>query len=84
MNYDKKAMLPTISGAINELFHHPATPFWTGRVMDILFDGVNIDCSSEDFNAVAVCSQFETGDVKAVRPAGDKTFAFSLFQGVSV
>lgn len=83
MNYDKKAMLPTIAGAINHLFRQPTTPFWTGRVMDILFDGVPIDCSSEDFSAVAVCSQFQTGEVKAVRQVDDNTYAFSLFAGVS-
>lgn len=82
MNYDKKPMLPTIAGAVNALFNSPTTPFWTGRVMDILFDGVLLDCSSEDFSAVAVCSQFETGEMKAVRKVDDKTFAFSLFAGV--
>lgn len=84
VNVDKKPMLPAIAGAINELFHNPADPFWTGRVMDILYDGVTIDCSSEDFNAVAVCSQFSTGEMKAVRQIDDKTYAFSLFAGVSV
>lgn len=83
VNVDKKPMLPTIAGAINELFHHPADAFWTGRVMDILYDGVPIDCTSEEFNAVAICSQFATGEMKAVRPTGEKTYAFSLFAGVS-
>lgn len=83
VNVDKKPMLPAIAGAINELFHNPADPFWTGRVMDILYDGIPIDCSSEDFNAVAVCSQFATGEMKAVRQTGEKSYAFSLFAGVS-
>lgn len=84
VNVDKQAMLPAIAGAVNELFHHPADAFWTGRVMDILFDGILIDCSSEDFNAVAVCSQFATGEMKAVRQVDEKTYAFSLFGGVSI
>lgn len=40
-NEDK---LHAVASAIKHLFHDPETPFWTGRVMDLLFDGIDIDC----------------------------------------
>lgn len=83
VNVDKKPMLPVINSAINEMFHKPTHPFWTGRVMDLLYDGIPIDCSSEEFSAKAICSVFESGDVKAVRQIDDTTFKFSFFAGVN-
>lgn len=82
INVDKKPMLPLIAKAIDLLFHEPKDMFWTGRVMDVLYDGISIDCSSNDFAASAACSVFKSGDVKAVRPIDDDHFAFSLFAGV--
>lgn len=84
VNVDKQPMLPVIKAAVNEIFHHPTHPFWTGRVMDLLYDGIKIDCSSEDFNAKAICSVFESGDIKAVRQIDENTFKFSFFAGVNI
>lgn len=84
VNVDKKPMLPLVNGAINGIFHHPKHPFWTGRVMDYLFDGIEIDCTSEDFEAKATCSIFETGEVKAVQPLRENFYKFSLFGAVSI
>lgn len=50
----------------------------------VLFDGIPIDCSSQDFQAQAACSVFQSGDVKAIRPLNDTHFSFSLFQGVRI
>lgn len=83
VNVDKQPMLPIIVKAIDQLFHEPKDMFWTGRVMDVLFDGIPIDCSSDDFAASAACSVFKSGDVKAVRQIDDDHFKFSLFAGVS-
>lgn len=83
VNVDKKPMLPMIATAIDLLFNKPKDMFWTGRVMDLLFDGIPIECTSEDFTAKAVCGVFESGDVKAVQPLNDTHFSFSLFQSVS-
>lgn len=86
VNVDRAPMLPLVSNAINILFHDPTSAFWTGKVMDILFNGIDIDCTSTDFNAKAICSVFEGGDIKAVRPKedADDIFQFSLFGNVSL
>lgn len=76
-------MLPIIVKAVDEMFHQPKNIFWTGRAMDMLFDGVPIDCSSDEFEAKAACSIFEAGEVAAIKPHNDTHFSFSLFAGVS-
>lgn len=52
--------------------------------MDLMWDGIDVDCTSEDFNSKAACSVFDTGDVKAVWPKGEEEdmFLFALFGGV--
>lgn len=84
LNIDKKPMLPGIYAAINEMFHNPPDPFFTGRVMDILYDGVPIDCTSEDMGAKAMCTSFSTGAQQAIRQIDSEHYAFSLFGGVGV
>lgn len=69
--------------AINQMFHNPKDMFWTGRVMDILFDGIPVDCSSEEFQSKAVCGVFESGEVAAVQKHNDTHFKFSLLASVS-
>lgn len=83
LNVDKKPMLPGIFAAINEMFHNPPDPFFTGRVMDIMYDGVPIDCTSEDMSVTAICTSFSTGAQQAIRRIDDKHYAFSLFGGVN-
>lgn len=81
INVDKKPMLPAFDGAIKNLFNNPADAFYTGRVMDILFDGVGVDCSADDQTTKAVCLTFDGN--KAVRKVDEIHYAFSLFGGVS-
>lgn len=67
-----------LQSAIDILLSSPQHVFYTGRVMDILYDGIPVDCSSDKFHAKAVCSAFEGGEVKAVRRVNDTHYAFSL------
>lgn len=83
MNVDRAPMLPLISKAIDLIFHEPKNIFWTGKVMDILFNGIPIDCTSSDFNSKATCSVFESGEIKAIEPGEEPDwFKFSLFGAV--
>lgn len=76
-------MLPLVAKAIQELFHQPKDVFFHGKVMDLLFNGVEVDCTSTDFNAKATCSAFEGGDITTVVPSDkEDIYLFSLFGGV--
>lgn len=67
-----------VTTAINIMFNSPKHMFYTGRAMDLLFDGIPIDCSSSAFQVQAVCSAFEVGETRAARPINATHYAFSL------
>lgn len=83
ISVDRPELLPFISNVIRDLFGAPSDAFWTGRVMDLLFDGIPIDCSSEGFEAAAACGEFSSGEHKAIQPQNETFYKFSLFGGVS-
>lgn len=65
--------MKTMSRVINAIFKEPTHPFWTGRVMDLLFDGIDIDCTTKDFMASTTCdilldevSMVDTGPIKGI------------------
>lgn len=84
VNIDKKPMLDLVGQSIKQIFKDPKTPFWTGRVMDLLYDGIEIDCSSTEFAAQATCSVLGSGDVKSIKIVNEELFKLSMMGGVSV
>lgn len=84
MNVDRAPMLGMIAKAVDLIFDKPQNIFWTGKAMDIMFNGIRLDCTSDDFNAKAVCSVFESGEVQTVWPDAELPghYRFSLFGGV--
>lgn len=83
VNVDRRELLPFIEAAINGILGNPTDAFWTGRVMDLLFDGIPLDCRSETFQVAAACGEFSTGDYKAIQPVNESFYKFSLFGGVN-
>ena len=83
INYDKAPMLPGVAEVIQNLFHNPTDAFYVGRAMDIMYNGIPVDCSAgaEHKVTAAVCLNFE--ESASMRKIDDNTFAFSLFAGVS-
>lgn len=66
--------------AMTQIFR-PTTPLLTARVMDILFDGVAIDCSSDEFEAASFCSAM--GNEKGIKTVNDTHLSFSVLGTVS-
>lgn len=83
LNVDRAEMLPLINAAVNGLFQQPKNIFWTGRAMQILFEGIPLDCSSDAFEVAAVCSEFASGEHSSIQPLNETFFNFSIFGGVS-
>lgn len=75
---DRPAMLTLANKAINAIFRKPETPFLTAPVMDILFRGIIINCSVNDFGGKAVCTQLRT-EAKDLEHVSDDIFKFSFF-----
>lgn len=65
--------------ALTQIFN-PTSPFLTARIMDILFDGLAIDCSGDSFLVKSVCVQMK--EQSAIRSINATHLAFSLFSGV--
>lgn len=82
VNIERPEMLSYITELINELFHNPKSVFWTGTVMDLLFDGLPVDCSGESFTTAAACAEFESGEHKTIRMVNETFYKFALFTSV--
>lgn len=77
---DKAPLLPIAMKALTQIFQ-PRTPFLTAPALDILFNGVGIDCSSEEFVVRSLCSAMEIE--KAIKVVNDTYLTFSVLGGVS-
>lgn len=52
--------------------------------MDMMFNGIPVDCTSNDFNSKATCSVFGSGEVQTIQRTDEADiFKFSLLGGVS-
>lgn len=82
-NVERAAILPIVNNAVNAIFHEPKDIFTTSRAMDLLFDGISIDCSSQHVAAVGACNVMDT-QAKSIRRINETTLAFSLFRSVNL
>ncbi|XP_073981559.1 sensory neuron membrane protein 1-like isoform X2 [Rhodnius prolixus] len=74
----KPGALPMIAKALPALFNGPETVFLTAKAMDILFDGVPINCTSKEFGPKAICTMIRQNP-KGLKKQGDDIFLFSFF-----
>ncbi|KAL7031976.1 hypothetical protein ACKWTF_007190 [Chironomus riparius] len=77
---DMKPLLGIAIKAMTQIFD-PTTPFLTARVMDILFDGVPIDCNHDEFEATTFCSKLESE--KGFKIINETHLAFSILGGAN-
>lgn len=70
--------------AINDLFNEPVDVFWTGKSMDLLFNGIEIDCNVTNPLTKIACREIrKRKDSSFIHLDNDK-FLFSMFGGVSL
>lgn len=82
INTDRQDLLSFIHKAANGVLHNPQDIFFTGRLWDLLYDGIILDCSSDEFEVTAACSEFDSGDYGEIRRINETAFSFSLFGNV--
>lgn len=68
--------------AIKHIFHEPTDVFWTGKAMDLLFNGIDIHCNATNTLAKLACSQIMERNDPNFQQIGDKRLRFSLLGGV--
>lgn len=81
-NIDKPVMLPRVENGLKNLLHNPSDAFYTGRAMDLLFDGIQIDCTNKEPFSAAICSNLEDQPLQVQR-VDENHLQFSLFGNVS-
>ena len=78
---DRPGLLAIVVQAFQQIFEPEGTPFLTTKVMDLLFNGVGIDCNREELEASVVCPQL--ANEKNLKKINDTYFLISLFGEVS-
>lgn len=78
MYKDNPELLAT---AIDTIFDKPKHLFWTGRVMDLLFDGFNVNCTHEQFEAKQTCKVYKN-DIQNVFHYDSMIYQFATLRHV--
>lgn len=65
--------------AIKEIFHEPTDVFWTGRVMDMLFYGIQIDCDVTKSFAKIACEEIQERNGAYFKLLENGKLLFSMF-----
>ena len=73
-------VLPFIQAGLHDIF--PLTsPFISVRAMDMLWDGIYIDCDKTEFTAKAICAAIAAEPVERI---DEKHFKASIFKRVRI
>jgi len=74
----KPGALGLVNKAIPHLYPDLTSVFMTGTANDIMWNGMDINCTSEEFAAVAICSQIRLNSA-SLHTVNKDHFKFSLF-----
>lgn len=82
MHFEFRQFMRVAKSAIKEIFHDPTDVFYTGRVMDLLFDGIQIDCDVDKAMAKVACDEITDRKDPKFRILDNGKMMFSMFGGV--
>lgn len=74
---EKESLIGLAIDAFAQIFA-PTTGFLTASVMDILFNGIGIDCNHSEFEAQALCSLLDS-EGKGIKTVNATYKTFSVF-----
>ncbi|KAJ8687778.1 hypothetical protein QAD02_023572 [Eretmocerus hayati] len=72
------SMMPIVNKAINSIFKNPENVFVQVKAMDMLFEGLPIDCTVTDTAGSAVCGMVKQ-NADDLQKDGENMYRFSLF-----
>ena len=79
---DRESMIDLAIAAFSQIFA-PTSGFLTASVMDILFNGIGIDCDHTEFEAQALCSLLDS-EGKGIKTVNATYKTFSVFGTVNI
>jgi len=74
----KPAALGLVNKAIPLLYPNQMNAFMTATANDIMWNGLDINCTSSEFSAVAICTQIRQNAAN-LHKVDENHFKFSLF-----
>lgn len=83
IHIDRPDLIDFIQRALNKIMDNPQDIFFTGRLWDLLYDGIFLDCTANDFEVTATCSEFDGGVAAEIRRFNETAFKFSMFGNVN-
>lgn len=84
VHFEYRQFLHVASTAIKEIFHGPADAFWTGKAMDLLYNGIEIDCSTKHPLAKLACNEIRKNKNPMIQKMNRTQMKFSILGGVSL
>lgn len=82
VHYESRQLMRVAKGAIKEIFHDPSDAFWTGRAMDLMFHGIQIDCNATSAYSKVICQEMQERSGERFRSLDNGVLMFSMFAGV--
>lgn len=82
MHFEFRQFMRVARLGIPEIFHDPSDVFWTGRAMDLMFDGIQVDCDVDKAMAQVVCDEIRDRKDPQFRMLENGKMMFSMFAGV--
>ncbi|XP_014214799.1 sensory neuron membrane protein 1-like isoform X2 [Copidosoma floridanum] len=74
---EKASMIPLVSKAVDSIFKNPDNVFVRVKAMDVIVNGLPIDCTVKDLAGSAVCSEIKKNSDELMKDDEDM-FRFSL------
>ncbi|KAF7992411.1 hypothetical protein HCN44_001736 [Aphidius gifuensis] len=75
---ERPGMVSLAGKAVDSIFHKPSSVFVKATVREILWTGLPVDCSVQDFAGKAVCGILREDD-SALLKDGEENYKFALF-----
>lgn len=82
VHFEFRQFMHVAVAAIKELFNEPTDVFWTGKAMDLLFNGIEIDCNTTEPLAKITCNQIRKSGNPTIQSMDNKRIKFSILGGV--
>lgn len=82
VHFEFRQFMRVAKSAIKEIFHEPTDVFWTGRAIDLMFHGIQIDCDVDKAMAQVACGEIRDRKDPHFRTLDNGKMMFSIFGGV--